>query len=82
MSDFHLLSEIISEDVTLNSVEPDIYSVYSTGDAPGSFDRVGASAIYDVVACNRFYNRLMWGYSTKEYAALCEDCLASGSNWC
>jgi SAM-dependent methyltransferase len=79
MSDPHILSEIISEDVNLNLVESDIYSVYSIGDAPGSYDSIGASTIYDVVACNRFYNWLMWGYSTKDYATLCEDSLASSS---
>ena len=72
-----ILSEIISEDVELNLVEPNIYSVYSPGDMTGSYDRFGASAIYDVVACNRFYNRLMWGYSVKDYATLCEESLDS-----
>ena len=79
MSDLHILSEIISEDVSLNFVEPGIYSVYSIGDSPGSYDSVGASTIYDVVACNRFYNWLMWGYSIKGYSTLCEDSLASSS---
>ena len=79
MSDPHLLSEVISEDVSLNLVEPDVYSVYSTGDSPGAYDSIGASTIYDTVACNRFYNRLMWGYSIKDYATLCEDTLASSS---
>jgi ubiquinone/menaquinone biosynthesis C-methylase UbiE len=77
MTTHHLLSEIISEDVRLNLVEPDIYSVYSPAVSPGSYDTLGASTIYDMVACNRFYNWLMWGYSVKEYAALCEDSLSS-----
>ncbi len=77
MSATHMLSEIISEGFGLNLVEPDIYSVYSIGDSPGSYDSIGASAIYDLIACNRFYNWLMWGYSTKDYAILCEDALAS-----
>jgi SAM-dependent methyltransferase len=77
MSVSHILSKIISEDVNLNLVEPDIYSVYSIGDSPGAYDSIGASAIYDMVACNRFYNWLMWGYSIKDYAILCEDSLAS-----
>jgi hypothetical protein len=75
----HILLKIISKDVSLNLVEPEIYSVYSIGDSPGSYDSIGASTIYDVVACNRFYNWLMWGYSIKEYAVLCEDTLASSS---
>jgi hypothetical protein len=46
MSYPHILSEIISEDVSLNLVEPDIYSVYSTGASPGSYDSIGASPPY------------------------------------
>ena len=80
MADLKMLLEIISEDVNLNLVEPDIYSVYSIGDSPGSYDSIGASAIYDLVACNRFYNWLMWGYSIKDYATLCRDSLASSSD--
>ncbi|MEJ2658173.1 MAG: class I SAM-dependent methyltransferase [Desulfobacterales bacterium] len=78
----HILSEIISEDVTLNLIEPDIYSVFPIGDSPAAYDRMGASTIYDMVACNRFYNQLMWGYSIKDYAAFCEDTLTSfGEGW-
>ena len=79
MSALHTLSEIILEDVNLNFVEKDIYSVYSIGDSPGAYDGIGASTIYDRVAGNRFYNCLMWGYSIKESATLCEDHLASSS---
>ncbi|MBI5580982.1 MAG: class I SAM-dependent methyltransferase [Deltaproteobacteria bacterium] len=77
MSVPHILSSIISEDVRLNLVEPNIYSVYPIGDTPGSYDSIGASTIYDVVACNRFYNLIMWGYSIKDYATLCKDSLVS-----
>ena len=79
MADPHILSEIISKDVNIHLVEPDIYSVYSIGDSPGAFDKTGMATIYDLVACNRFYNRLVWGYSIKEYATFCEDTLASSS---
>jgi hypothetical protein len=37
MADPHILSEIILEDVSLNLVEPNIYSVYSIGDSPGDW---------------------------------------------
>jgi SAM-dependent methyltransferase len=79
MSVPYTLSEVISENVSLNLLEADIYSVYSIGDLPGSYDRMGASTIYDIVACNRFYNWLMWGYSIEEYTNFCEDSLASSS---
>ena len=79
MSDQHILSEILSKHINLNLVEPDIYSVYSKGESPGAYDNIGASTIYDVVACNRFYNWLMWGYSIRDYTTLCKDSLASSS---
>ena len=82
MAAINMLTEIISEDVNVNLVEQNIYSVYSMGDSPGSYDAPGASTIYDVVACNRLYNRLMWGYSIKDYATLCKDSLAlSSEGW-
>jgi ubiquinone/menaquinone biosynthesis C-methylase UbiE len=71
------LSAIISEDIRLNLIDPGIYSVYPIGETPGAYDAIGISAIYDAVACNRFYNRLMWGYATKAYAGFCEDSFAS-----
>jgi SAM-dependent methyltransferase len=79
MSAAHSLLDIISEDIDLNLVDPDIYSVYPIGESPGFYDSIGASEIYDVIACNQFYNWLMWGYSIKDYATLCEDALASSS---
>jgi SAM-dependent methyltransferase len=79
MSAPYILSKIISEDVNLNLIEPGIYSVYSIGDSPGAYDRAGASAIYDVVACNGVYNRLMWGYSIKDYGVLCKEFLTCSS---
>jgi ubiquinone/menaquinone biosynthesis C-methylase UbiE len=81
-ADPHRLSDIICKDISLNLIESGIYSVYSIGDSPGLFDSPGASTIYDVVACNRFYNRLMWGYSIKEYATLCDNSLElSSGGW-
>ena len=79
MSALHMLSNIISEEVSLELIEPHIYSVYSIGDLPGSYDNLGASTIYDWVACNRFYNWLMWGYAVKDYVTLCEGILSTSS---
>jgi SAM-dependent methyltransferase len=80
MADDQMLLSIISDDVSLRLVEPNIYSVYPAGDTPGLYDTFGASTIYDLVACNRFYNRLMWGYSVSDYITLCESVLASSSD--
>lgn len=82
MTDPEILSQIISTEVRLNPVEPGIYSIYPMGHAPGAYDRTGASTIYDVVACNGLYNRLMWGYAIRDYATLCENSLAaSAEGW-
>ena len=82
MTDAGMLLEIISEEVSLRLVEPHIYSVYATGETTGSFDNFGVATIYDRVACNRLYNRLMWGYSVSEYVTLCESALdTSAQGW-
>jgi SAM-dependent methyltransferase len=74
MIDEKRLSEVFIEDVSLRLVEPNIYSLYSHGEA-SSYDRWGG--VYEAVACNRFYNRLVWGYWTSEYHSLCTDALRS-----
>lgn len=82
MMDEERLAEIISDDVKIRLIEPHLYSVYPQGSMPGLYDSFGASTIYDIVACNRFYNRLMWGYSVKDYFTLCEKALySSSSDW-
>jgi len=50
MIDAQILSAIISKDVSLWLVEPNIYSVYSPGEMPGAYDSFGVSTIYDLVA--------------------------------
>ena len=72
------LSEIILEDVKFRLIEPHIYSIYSQVENVGSYDRYGS--IYDVVACNRLYNRLVWGYWTREFHCLALDALRSASD--
>jgi SAM-dependent methyltransferase len=62
------LSEIMLENVSFRLIEPHIYSIYSQAENVGSYDRFGS--IYDVVACNRLYNRLVWGYSGRPVVLL------------
>lgn len=69
------LHEVIREDVALNMTEPAIYSPYPPGENTNQYDTMGT--IYDRVACNRFYNRLIWGYWPSEYDVLCRSALAS-----
>jgi SAM-dependent methyltransferase len=72
------LSEIVLEDVELELIEPHIYSIYSQVEDVGSYDRFGG--IYDVVACNRFYNRIVWGYWISDFHSLCLDSLRSATD--
>ena len=80
MIDEERLSEVLSEDLKVRLVEPHIYSVYSPGeDINLSYDKK-FGAFYDLVGCNRLYNRLVWGYSTAEYHSLCLDALRSSKD--
>jgi len=36
--------------------------------------------VYDLVACSRLYNRVVWGYWTDNYHALCLDALGSSTD--
>jgi ubiquinone/menaquinone biosynthesis C-methylase UbiE len=77
MIDAARLSEIIPPEVNLRLVEPHLYSPHGPGENANSYDQKGALAFYDKVACNRVYNRLVWGYSTSDYHALCRNALRS-----
>jgi SAM-dependent methyltransferase len=72
------LYDIVSENVQPRLIEAHIYSVYSQVENIGSYDRFGS--IYDVVACNRLYNRLVWGYWTSGFHSLCLDALRSAKD--
>jgi ubiquinone/menaquinone biosynthesis C-methylase UbiE len=73
------LAEIIPPEVNLRLVEPSLYSLYQPGEISTSYDRGGTLSFYDKVACNRIYNRLVWGYDTADYQALCRQALNSST---
>jgi len=77
MIDEEILSTLIHSDVNLRQVEPHIYSVCEQSGHRNIFDR--ATAFYDLVIANRCYNRLVWGYSIREFAVFCRDRLASST---
>jgi ubiquinone/menaquinone biosynthesis C-methylase UbiE len=80
MIDAARLTEVIPPEVTLRLVEPHLYSLYAPGEpVNSSYDRKGSLAFYDKVACNRFYNRLVWGYDTTDYHTLCRAALSSST---
>jgi len=73
------LSELISNNVSLRLIEPHIYSVFPDIEVISPYDtRFGD--IYDWVACNPLYNRLIWGYSIAKFATLTHDALRSSKN--
>jgi len=70
------LSGLLLENAGLRLVEPHIYSVLSVGEAANTYDtRFGY--IYDWVACNPIYNRLIWGYPVEIFAKIAHDALRS-----
>lgn len=70
------LSELITADVGLKSIEPHIYSVFSNSEVTNSYDSSFGN-IYDRVACSALYNRLIWGYSVTKFACLTRAALTS-----
>ena len=74
--DIESLSGIISEGVRLRQIEPDIYSAYPTDESGSTYDRPFGN-VYEIVACNRFYNRILWGYWPREFHLAAQEALAS-----
>ncbi len=70
------LSSILLESFTLRAVEPHIYSVLSSNESGNEYD-TQFGFIYDLVACNPIYNRLIWGYSVKIFPQIANDALRS-----
>jgi ubiquinone/menaquinone biosynthesis C-methylase UbiE len=79
MIDAARLSEILLPEVNLRLVEPHLYSPFAAGEQTNSYDEAGALSFYDRVACNRLYNRLVWGYDIGDYHSLCRQALKSST---
>jgi ubiquinone/menaquinone biosynthesis C-methylase UbiE len=73
------LSALLSKNVDLGLIEPHIYSVFPEIEVSNSYDSPFGS-IYDRVACNPLYNRLIWGYSIAKFSSLAHDALTSSKN--
>lgn len=76
MLDEKKLSDVISGDARLRHIEPHIYSAYPTDESGSVYDK-SFGTVYDMVACNRFYNRILWGYWTSEFSSLTLNTLES-----
>lgn len=72
------VSSLLRENTTLRSVESGIYSVLPNNESGNEYD-TQFGFIYDLVACNPIYNRLIWGYSVKIYTQIANDALRSTS---
>jgi ubiquinone/menaquinone biosynthesis C-methylase UbiE len=68
------LSSMLSDVSVLRVVEPHIYSVLPDNESGNEYDSQFGS-IYDMVACNPVYNRLIWGYSIKIFPRLAAEAL-------
>ena len=72
------LSALLLKNTALRSVEPNIFSVLPEDETGSEYDtRFGF--IYDWVACNPIYNRLVWGYSVKIFSHIAKDALLSST---
>ena len=74
------LSKLLLNKANLKLVEPGIYSWDQHDKNSNPCDRLFGS-VYDIVACNWFYNRIVWGYETSKYHSLCLDALESSTGW-
>ena len=72
------LSQLLLKDANLRLIEPQIYSVSLNTEEPNFFDKL--ARFYDLVICNPFYNRLVWGYSVTSYATFIQQSLISSSD--
>ena len=73
------MSNVILPDADLEMIEPHLYSVLSHTKMDSSYDKRFGD-IYDWVACNRVYNRLVWGYSVSKFVSFTQKALHSSQN--
>ena len=76
IADHSVLSDLVAPDTDLAMIQPDLYSVLSHSEVHSSYDKKFGN-MYDWVACNRLYNRLVWGYSVSKFASLTRKALHS-----
>ncbi|MBI5523314.1 MAG: methyltransferase domain-containing protein [Desulfarculus sp.] len=73
-SDLKCVSMMLSDKFYLRAVEPHIYSVLPENESGNEYD--GQFGImYDLIACNPLYNRVIWGYSIKIFSQLAYEAL-------
>ena len=70
------LLSTISSNIQIRQIEPSIYTAFPDDSVANTYD-TDFGNIYDMVACNPIYNRLVWGYSTKNYEKFTQESLSS-----
>ncbi|MDH3329549.1 MAG: methyltransferase domain-containing protein [Desulfobulbaceae bacterium] len=73
------LSTMLLENIKLRAVEPNIYSVLPDNNSGNEYDSQ-FGFIYDLVACNPIYNRIIWGYSVKIFSQIANEALNSSQD--
>ncbi len=74
-----VLSDLLLKDADPKLIEPHIYSLFQDTKPANSYDNKFGN-IYDWVACNPLYNRLIWGYSTGKFSSLVNHAMMSSEN--
>jgi ubiquinone/menaquinone biosynthesis C-methylase UbiE len=74
-----VLSAVLSKDAAIRLIESHVYSVLSDIEVANPYDSP-FGYIYDWVACNPLYNRLIWGYSVSRFASLAYEALNSSKD--
>jgi len=72
----NILSAILLDNFTLRRVEPHLYSVFPDNESGSEYD-TQFGFLYDLVACNPIYNRLIWGYSVNIFSQIASQALRS-----
>jgi ubiquinone/menaquinone biosynthesis C-methylase UbiE len=73
------LAAALWENLTLRKVESSIYSVFPDNESGSEYD-TQFGFIYDRIACNSMYNRLIWGYSVKIFSQIASQALRSAQS--
>jgi ubiquinone/menaquinone biosynthesis C-methylase UbiE len=73
------LSAMLLENISFRTVESNIYSVLPDNESGNEYD-TQFGFVYDWVACNPIYNRLIWGYSVKIFPQIATEALHSSQD--
>lgn len=69
-------ASFLLQNTSIRFVESNIYSVFPDNKFDYPYDTLFGS-VYDWIACNPIYNRLIWGYSVKMFPKIANEALHS-----